>query len=84
MARDGGARGALHFPGGNMGVHKPGFAARLLLQAEPRIMYSLALGQPGQSGQISFSGKENIKLGRGSAGSGISEVDVLPQEVQNK
>ena len=36
------------------------FAARLLLQAEPRIMYSLALGQLGQSGQISFRGKENV------------------------
>ena len=28
----------------NMGVHKPGFAARLLLQAEPRIMYPPCLG----------------------------------------
>ena len=41
---------------------QPGFAARLLLQAEPRIMYSLALGQPVQSGQISFRGEDNVKF----------------------
>ena len=54
LSTPGHSRGTFEFK--NLGSSRDFFS-----RGEPRIMYSFALGQPGQSGQISFRGEGNVR-----------------------